>query len=144
MSLEDTFQIEKLIAVFSNSFDVKDWDGLQACLTASLFTDYGDLRGTPPETVSASDYVRARRESLQNIFTQHLSGNYEITFDDMLNATCRVSMVIWRKSENEYFTSHCVYTFKVAKIRYDWKICGITQKIIWNEGASSIHPGTKP
>ncbi|MBK7319976.1 nuclear transport factor 2 family protein [Candidatus Villigracilis affinis] len=59
---EDILNIQQLIARFANSFDVKDWDGLQACFTESLYTDYSDLRGTPPETISASEYVRLRRE----------------------------------------------------------------------------------
>jgi len=144
MAVEDIFSIQALIAHFSNAFDIKDWDGLQSCLTDTLATDYSDLRGTPPATVSAADYVQARRESLQNLSTHHLSGNYEIHFDDVLNATCRISMVVWRKTGDDEFTSHCLYTFKVTKIKYDWKINGITQKILWNEGKVSIHPGAKP
>ena len=46
---EDTVKIQKLIAKFANSFDMKDWSGLEACFTESLYTDYSDLRGTPPE-----------------------------------------------------------------------------------------------
>ena len=49
MSVEERVKIQEVIARFSNSFDVKDWSGLEACLTASLYTDYGNLRGTPPE-----------------------------------------------------------------------------------------------
>ena len=143
MAIEDTFKIQELIARFSNSFDLKDWDGLQACLTETLETDYSDLRGTPPETLRAADYVRARREPLENLKLHHLGGNYELEYIDLLNATCRVSMVIWRKSDTEEFTTHCVYTFKLTKIKYDWKISGITQKVLWNEGDSAIHPGAK-
>jgi hypothetical protein len=143
MSIEDTFKIQELVARFSNSFDVKDWDGLQACLTKSLDTDYSDLRGTPPETIEAADYVRARRESLDKLSTHHLSGNVELEYSDKFNATCRVSMVIWRKSVAEEFTTHCMYTFKLTKIKSDWKISGITQKVFWNEGNSAIHQGAK-
>src|SRR5689334_255815 len=143
MSVEDTFDIQALMARFANSFDLKDWDGLQACLTEQLYTDYSDLRGTPPETVPAVDYVQARRESLQNLKTHHLSGNLEIQYDDPFNATCRVSTVIWRKSDDGAFDTHCVYTFKVTKVKYDWKISAITQKILWNEGEASIHSGAK-
>ena len=143
MAVEDTFEIQGLLARFANSFDIKDWDGLQACLTASLYNDYSDLRGTPPETINAADYVAARRSSLEKLATQHLSGNYEIQYTDPLNATCRVSMVIWRRSENEEFTTHCVYIFKVTKLKYDWKICAITQKVLWNDGTASLHAGAK-
>ncbi len=132
--MEDVLQIQMLIARFANSFDLKDWDGLQACLTESIFTDYSDLRGTPPQTVSAADYVQSRRESLGHLKLHHLVSNYEIDFADANSATCRASMIVWRKAgeENES-SSHCFYVFQLTKQASDWKISGITQKILWNE-----------
>jgi hypothetical protein len=143
MSIEDTFDIQALVARFANNFDLKDWNGLQGCLADPLETDYSDLRGTPPGTVRAADYVQSRQSALGNLQTHHLGGNCEIQYVDLQNATCRASMVIWRKSEAGEFTSHCVYTFKLVKIKYDWKISGITQKVLWDEGQPSIHPGIK-
>ena len=143
MNSEERLKIQELIARFGNSFDVKDWGGLEACLTEALYTDYGDLRGTPPETVKASDYVAARRESLDPLKLHHLVSNYEIEFSDTGSATCRASMVVWRKSETEEFTSHCVYEFQLTRQGSGWKISGITQKILWNEGTPSIHKGAK-
>ena len=140
---EDILKIQQLIARFANSFDVKDWDGLQSCFTESLYTDYSDLRGTPPENISAGEYARLRRESLDHLKLHHLVSNYEIDFIDQEHATCRASMVVWRKSDEEEFTSHCVYTFQLTKQNMDWKISGITQKVLWNEGTSSIHTGAK-
>jgi hypothetical protein len=140
---EDVLYIQQVIAKFANSFDVKDWDGLQACLTDSLFTDYSDLRGTPPQTVSAADYVKSRRESLDHLKLHHLVSNYEIDFPDSGGATCRASMIVWRKSETEEFTSHCFYIFQLVKQKGEWKISGITQKVLWNEGKSSIHSDAK-
>ncbi len=63
MELNNKIIIQELIAHFANSFDAKDWDGLESCLTESLFTDYSDLRGTSPGTISASEYVKVRREA---------------------------------------------------------------------------------
>ena len=132
-----------MIARFSTSFDLKDWNGLEGCFTESLYTDYSDLRGTPPQTVTAPDYVRARREALVDLKLQHLVSNYEIGFIDENHASCSTSMVVWRKSEAEEFTSHCVYTFQLTKLESDWKISGITQKILWNEGTAAIHRDAK-
>src|SRR4051812_41902460 len=98
MSVEDTFDIQALLARFANSFDLKDWDGLLACLTDQLYIDYADLRGTPPETVHAADYVQGRREALQDLKTHHLNGNVELKYIDPFNAACTVSTAIWRKS----------------------------------------------
>lgn len=140
---KDILEIQKVIARFANSFDVKDWSGLESCFTESLYTDYSDLRGAPPQTVTASEYVRQRRESLDHLKLHHLVGNYEIDFPDSNSATCRASMVVWRKSETEEFTSHCVYDFQLTKQNENWRISGIAQKVLWNEGNSSIHKGAK-
>lgn len=140
---EDILNIQQLIARFANSFDMKDWDGLQACFTESLYTDYSDLRGTPPETISASEYVRLRRESLDHLKLHHVVGNYEVTFPDFDAAACRASMVVWRRSETEEFTTHCMYDFQLTRQWGAWKISGITQKVLWSEGVSSIHKGAK-
>lgn len=141
--MEDILDIQKLIARFATSFDIKDWDGLEACLAMSLHTDYSNLRGTPPETLSAHEYVRQRRESLGHLKLHHLVSNYEIDFPDSSTAACRASMVVWRKSEEEEFISHCVYIFQLVKQEGNWRIGGITQKILWNEGTTSIHKGAK-
>lgn len=143
MSVNNRVFIQELIAKFANSFDLKDWDGLQACFTESIDTDYSDLRGTPPESISAADYVRSRRESLDHLKLHHLVSNYEIDFPNTGGATCRASMMVWRKSETEEFASHCFYIFQLVQQRGEWKISGITQKVLWNDGKASIHSGVK-
>ncbi|MEN9564488.1 MAG: hypothetical protein RIR73_2732 [Chloroflexota bacterium] len=143
MSANDRIFIQELIAKFANSFDLKDWDGLQSCFTESIYTDYSDLRGTPPQTVSAADYVKSRRESLDHLKLHHLVSNYEIDFPESGGATCRASMIVWRKSETEEFTSHCFYIFQLVQQSGTWRISGITQKVFWNDGKTSIHSGAK-
>jgi hypothetical protein len=143
MSGENRFKIQEVIARFANSFDVKDWDGLEACFTELLYTDYSDIRGTPPQNVTANEYARSRRESLDHLKLHHLVSNYEIELPDATTATCRASMIVWRKSDEEEFTSHCIYIFQLTKLGSSWKISGITQRVLWNEGISSIHKGAK-
>ena len=140
---EDILKIQQLIARFANSFDVKAWDELRACFTESIYTDYSDLRGTPAETVLARDYVKERREALDHLKLHHLVGNYEIEFLDPSTATCRASMVVWRKADKEDFVTHCVYVFQVVNANEIWKISEIFQKILWSEGTPAIHKGAK-
>ena len=142
MGFDDKILIQELIARFANSFDMKDWSGLESCFTESIDTDYSDLRGTPPEIITASAYVKSRREALDHLKLHHLVSNYEIDFPDSNIANCRASMVVWRKSDEEEFTSHCVYNFGLVK-QSSWKISGITQKVLWSEGTPSIHKGAK-
>ena len=139
----DILEIQKIIARFATSFDMKDWNGLEACFTESLYTDYSDLRGTPPQTVTAKEYVQKRIDALDHLKLHHLVSNYEVDITDINSATCRASMTVWRKSDEEDFTTHCVYIFQLGKQDSSWKISGITQKILWNEGVSSIHKGAK-
>ena len=140
---KDILEIQKIIARFATSFDMKDWNGLEACFTESLYPDYSDVRGTPPQTVTAREYVQKRIDSLDQLKLHHLVSNYEVDITDSNSATCRASMVVWRNSDEEDFTSHCVYIFQLTKHGSDWKISGITQKVLWNEGTSSIHKGAK-
>src|SRR6476659_9612870 len=51
---------------------------LGECLADTVHTDYSDLRGTPPETMSRDQFVQLRRSALQELQTHHLAGNLEI------------------------------------------------------------------
>lgn len=132
--MEDMLQIQQTIARFANSFDVKDWDGLQACFTETFRADYSDLNGTPPQIMNAADYVKSRRESLARFKLHHLVSNYEIDFADSNSAACRASMIVWRKADGEESASHYVYLFQLTKQDSEWKIGSVTQKVLWNEG----------
>ena len=140
---ENKFAVQERIAHFANMLDLKDWDAVQNCFTEMVYSDYSDLRGTPPETIQASEYVRLRRESLTPIKVHHLVGNFETNFSDKNSAICRASMLIWRKVDAQEFITHCVYTFQLVRQDADWKISGVTQKVLWNDGAASIHSGVK-
>ncbi|MCZ2127724.1 MAG: nuclear transport factor 2 family protein [Anaerolineales bacterium] len=135
MDVENRLAIQELIAKFATSFDLKDWGGLQACFTETFRADYSDMNGAPPQTVIAAEYAQSRREMLKNFKLHHLVSNYEIDFADSKSATCRASMIVWRKSEAEQQTAHCFYIFQLTKESGDWKIYEIAQKIFWNEQA---------
>jgi len=140
----DEIKIQQVIHRFANSFDIKDWQGLEDCFAEKIYTDYSDLRGTSPETVDAKHYVHLRQESLSKLKTHHLCGNHEIEIKED-KAVCKTSMIIYRSGANERdnFTTHCIYTFNLQKINSTWKITGIIQKVFWNDGDASIHSGVK-
>ncbi|MBE0669929.1 MAG: nuclear transport factor 2 family protein [Anaerolineales bacterium] len=151
--MNDALAIQNLIARFASSFDLKDWSALEGCLAPQVFTDYSDLRGTPPETLPAAEYVRLRTEALASLTTHHLLGNLEIDFSAPDQAICRASMLIWRiqsipkgrtlRDAAGEFNTHCLYTFRLVNEAGTWKIGGITQKILWNNGSPEIHRGAK-
>ena len=140
----DELKIQQVIHRFANSFDIKDWRGLEECFAERIYTDYSDLRGTLPETIEAKHYIHMRQEALRKLKTHHLCGNHEIEIKGD-KAVCKTSMVIYRSSQSkqENFTTHCLYTFSLQKINSVWKITSIIQKVFWNDGDASIHSGAK-
>jgi hypothetical protein len=70
--LNTIFALQQLVARFANCFDLKDWDGLCRCLADELYTDYSDLRGTPPETMSKERFVELRQIAPHDLQTHHL------------------------------------------------------------------------
>ena len=137
----DKSSIRDLINRFANTFDLKDWKGMQACLCATLHTDYSDLRGTPPETISNKRFVELRRKALEPLATQHLMGNHDVDVDgDTAQAT--VSCVIFRKSpDGATLNTHCLYFFGLAREADGWKIAAIRQKVLINDGDTAVHNG---
>lgn len=131
--------VRRLIAKFANSFDVHAWDDLSECLAESVYTDYSDLRGTPPEAITKADFVAARRTALQNFATHHVIGNVEIYINGT-SATSRISAVVYRRdAHGTVFTSHCMFLLGLQSRHESWEICSIVQKVLWTEGNAGIH-----
>lgn len=137
----DKAHLRDLVNRFANCFDLKDWTGLQNCLSKSVHTDYSELRGTPPETISSSRFVKLRRTALEPLATQHLMSNHEIEVDGD-TAKAIVSCVIFRKNPgNERLNTHCIYFFGMQREGDAWKISAIRQKVLLNDGDTGIHAG---
>lgn len=138
-------ELQDLVARFANSFDLKQWDRLGQCLTATLHTDYSDLRGTPPEILSRDEFVQRRRSALQDLQTHHLAGNLEVALSGAI-ANLKVSMAIYRRNgAGETFNTHCLYFFGAEQEEGVWRINSITQKVLMSYGQPAIHDGlSKP
>jgi len=137
----DLDAVRQLIARFANSFDVRDWATLGACLADSLYTDYSDLRGAPPETISRERFVELRRSALETLRTHHLAGNVDVALQGS-RAEATVSMVIYRRgADGRTLNSHCVYTLGLAHTDDQWRIDSIVQRVLWSDGQTSVHPG---
>ena len=139
--MQDEQAIQQRIARFANSFDLKDWEALGACLTEQIYTDYSELRGTPPEILSRDRYVQLRQSALQDLNTHHLAGNVEIHVRET-EADARVSMAIFRRNQQgETLHTHCLYLMQLQKQDGDWRISSIVQKVFWSDGQTAIHSG---
>jgi hypothetical protein len=141
LDARDATEIQRLVSRFANSFDLKSWDEMAACLADSVDTDYSDLRGTPPETMRRERFVELRRQALQDLQTHHLAGNVEIDVDGDRGAV-RLSMVIFRRSPGgPVFNTHCTYRLGVTRASGTWRIGSIAQKVLFSEGDPRIHRG---
>lgn len=134
-------ELHALVARFANSFDLKEWNCLADCLSPSLYTDYRELRGTEPATMSREEFVESRREALQALQTHHLAGNVEIDISGS-SAQLKVSMLICRRAQSgESLTTHCLY-FLGAELRPEgWRFKSIRQKVLISDGDTRIHKG---
>jgi hypothetical protein len=142
--LADEYAVRRLLAKFANSFDVKAWEDLGECLADSIYTDYSDLRGTPPESLSRVEFVAIRRAALEHLKIHHLIGNIE-AYINGTSATARVSAAIFRRDQNgDVFNTHCLYLFGLQTRDQEWQICSIVQRVFWNDGNPGIHSGATP
>ncbi|ODN42534.1 nuclear transport factor 2 family protein [Piscirickettsia litoralis] len=134
-------KVRNVLYKFANSFDVKDWQGLEETLNDEIWCDYKSLRGNASVN-NKSDYIHTRKESLHHLKTQHLFSNLEIEVQGE-NAYCRLSAVIYRENnQGNYFNTHAVYNFELSLSKTNvWKIRKISQQVLWNRGDSSIHSG---
>jgi hypothetical protein len=136
-----TFALQELVARFANSFDLKDWGRLGQCLADTLHTDYSELRGTAPETMTRDQFVQLRRSALQELQTHHLAGNLEIDLTGK-SANLKVSMVIYRRNQaGETLNTHCLYFMKAEQGQDGWRINSIRQKVFMSDGQTEIHKG---
>ena len=132
--------LQGLVARFANSLDLKDWERLGQCLAATLHTDYSDLRGTPPETMSWKEF-ELRRAALEELETHHLTGQSEIDVTGP-TANMTVSMVIYRRNAaGKTLNTHCIYFFGAVKEQGIWQIASIRQKVVMSDGDADIHKG---
>lgn len=139
--MHDELAIRQCIARFANSFDLKDWQALGECLTDQVYTDYSELRGTPPETLSRDNYVLLRQSALQHLNTHHLAGNAEVVVRNS-EADARVSMAIFRRNQQgETLHTHCLYLMQLQNQEGKWRISSIVQKVFWSDGQTAIHSG---
>ena len=127
----------------ARAFDAADWPTLRACLADMVWTDYSAFRGTPPEIVSAGDYVASRASALAGLVTEHVGWDHhaEVRGD---RATCRSAYRITRTdparadgANRLVTTGH--YHHGLARAADGWRIDRIRQTVDTLEGERSVH-----
>jgi SnoaL-like domain len=138
----DALAVQRTLSRFMNCFDRKEWAALAQLLAERVHVDYFDLRGEPPRTIAAGDFVEARRAALHAIDTHHLISNFDVAVHGP-SADAGASCLIHRRDGAAHFTSHAMYAFRLERRSDGWVIAAIKQTILWNDGDASIHSGAK-
>lgn len=142
--LEDRAAVVDVVLGFARALDVKDWAACRRCFTDEIEADYSDLRGEPPRTVKADDFVALRRGALETLKTLHLSSNHLVTLDGD-RATCVSAAVIhrFRPEDGARFDTYCAYTHVLVRGASGWKINKVKQSVYWSTGNPDIHAGAR-
>ena len=142
--LLDRAAVVDVVLGFAQALDVKDWAGCRRCFSDEIEVDYSDLRGDPPSTVKADDFVAVRRAALERLKTLHLSANHLVTIDGD-RATCVSAAVIhrFRPEDAERFDTYCAYTHTLVRTATGWKISKVKQSVYWNTGNPDVHSGAR-
>ena len=141
--LADRVEITDVVLRFARAMDVQDWGLLRSCLSSSLDVDYFDLRGDPPSTIAADDFVAARVKGLAGLKTQHISTNHLVTIDGDA-AECSSCFLIHRvdpsapEGSNRFDTAGH-YLHRLSRTSGGWRIHGIKQTVVWNRGNPQVH-----
>ena len=143
-ALGDRIAVIDVVLAFARSLDAKDWEACRRCFTDEIETDYSDLRGEPPRTVKADDFVALRRAALAKLKTLHLSANHLVAVDGD-RATCVSAAVIHRlrPEDGARFDTYCAYTHSLVRCASGWKIDKVKQTVYWNTGDPDIHTGAR-
>ena len=142
--LLDSKLVIDVVLGFARALDVKDWVACRRCFMDEIETDYSDLRGEPPSTVKADDFIALRRAALERLTTLHLSTNHLVTVRGD-RATCVSAAVIhrFRPEDAERFDTYGAYTHTLARTPSGWKISAVKQTVYWNTGNPEVHAGAR-
>jgi hypothetical protein len=125
------------------AIDERDWVAMRLSLADTLATDYSRFRGTPPERLTAEEFVRLRQSGLAGLRTQHLCFNHLVTLEGE-RAHCRCDFIIhrWPEQTNDarFFHTYGYYHYNLVSTAEElWLIESITQFAVHSEGSPELH-----
>ena len=106
------------------------------------------FRGTPAAWVARDSYIAMRQSALSSLRMRHNFSNLRVTLNGNA-ATRRCNYAIYRfpststSQPDNFFPSLGHYLFDFIKADDDWKIAGITQVLLANQGTPALHAGAK-
>jgi len=123
-ALADRQAIVDTVVRWASALDAKDWAVARSCFTDEVETDYGDLRGTGAERLTADAFVELRRRALEPLTSAMLIHRLDPA----------------RAADNTFDTlAH--YTHTLVRTPHGWRISRVRQAVAWNRGNAAIHSG---
>jgi hypothetical protein len=132
-------QITDCIVKLFVSTDARDWAGVRACFTDTVFFDMTSLAGGAPATLSADQIVAGWTQGLAPIESvHHQAGNFQITVrGDEADASCYGIALHYRHTASGRNTRTFVgsYDFTIVNRTGDaWRISAFRFKLKFMDG----------
>ena len=142
--LADRLAIIDLTNRFGIYTDWREWEQLRGLFKDEIMLDCESLTGEPASSVKADGLIFEQwKAALSNLdATQHFLGNHAIDFEGEGSAVCRVHVramhVLPNRTGGDRWMPSGTYRFELEKVGADWKISGLTLKMLWSEGNQNV------
>jgi hypothetical protein len=140
-ALQDRAAIIDVVTRFGVSLDVRDWEGLRACVADQVELDYPDSVGVA--TIAGDDLVATAQRFFGRLdATQHVSANHQIALDGD-RAVCTSTLLA------QHFLAGCdggetqrqvgYYVNDLARAEDGgWRIVRSAQQVSWSDGNPAV------
>ena len=123
--------------------DTRDWNGVRACLTESVYFDMTSLAGGEPATVPAEQIIAGWKEGLAPIESvHHQAGNFEIAVRNReADASCYGIAMHYRRTPSGRNTRTFVGTYDftlVSSPNEQWRITGFRFNLKFIDGNADL------
>jgi len=123
--------------------DTRDWNGVRACLTESVYFDMTSLAGGEPATVPAEQIIAGWKEGLAPIESvHHQAGNFEIAVRNReADASCYGIAMHYRRNPSGRNTRTFVGTYDftlVSSPDESWRIAAFRFNLKFIDGNADL------
>src|SRR4051794_40149670 len=123
--------------------DTRDWNGVRACLTESVYFDMTSLAGGEPATVPAEQIIAGWKEGLAPIESvHHQAGNFEIAVRNReADASCYGIAMHYRRNPSGRNTRTFVGTYDftlVSSLDESWRIAAFRFNLKFIDGNADL------
>jgi hypothetical protein len=138
--------INDLLSRFFQAFDEQNWRMLRECLCEEVFTDHFSSRAAAAITISGDRYVELQRAALEGLDMLHNFQNLRVEVDaagETARARCNYTIhrFRWRVDggDDQPLRSYGYYLFTFARVGGMWRISGVIQNQVRNEGGPAAY-----